>query len=121
MIVFCGAAILFPCILLVAPLYIRYELYKDVAYNLGESDLVTVDKPISTLWCAGQDLKMNATFHAYLLDEQPKISEDLQQIEMHKHMQLADDSLEYWGFFLLQGSKVTLSVCSRLLKYNLSL
>jgi len=56
---------------------------------------------------------MNATFHAYLLSEKPQISEDLKQIEMKKHMQLADDTLEYWGFFLLQGSKVTLSVCSR--------
>jgi hypothetical protein len=56
---------------------------------------------------------MNATFHAYLLDEQPEISEDQQLFEMDKHMQLADDSLEYWGFFLLQGSKVILSVCSR--------
>lgn len=82
-------------------------------YNLGESDLVTVDKPISTFWCEGQDLWMNATFHAYLLDEEPTISEDLEHFEMDKHIQLADDSLEYWGFFLLQGSKVILSVCSR--------
>lgn len=110
---FCLMTIVLPCLLLIAPLYIRYQIFSDVIYTLGESDLVTVDKPISTLWCEKQDLWMNATFHAYLLDEQPKISEDLQFFEMDKHMQLADDSLEYWGFFLLQGSKVILSVCSR--------
>ncbi|ODN05214.1 hypothetical protein Ocin01_01469 [Orchesella cincta] len=110
---FCLMTIILPCLLLIAPLYIRYQVFSDVLYTLGESDLVTVDRPISTFWCEKQDLWMNATFHAYLLDEQPQISEDLQLFEMDKHMQLADDSLEYWGFFLLQGSKVILSVCSR--------
>ncbi|XP_035706394.1 uncharacterized protein LOC110846853 isoform X2 [Folsomia candida] len=112
-IVFCLVTIILPCCLLIAPLYIRYNVFKDVIYNLGESDLIMVEKPISTFWCEGHDLWMNATFHAYLLDEQPEISEDLQLFEMDKHLQLADDSLEYWGFFLLQGSKVILSVCSR--------
>ncbi len=49
---------------------------------------MTVEKPISTFWCEGHDLWMNATFHAYLLDQQPEISEDLQLFEMDKHVKL---------------------------------
>jgi hypothetical protein len=55
-IVFCLVTIILPCLLLVAPLYIRYHLFRDVAYNLGESDLITVDRPISTFWCEGHEL-----------------------------------------------------------------
>jgi hypothetical protein len=41
----------------------------------------------------------------FYVDEQHYVSEDQQLFEMDKHMQRVDDSLEYQGFFLLQGPK----------------
>ena len=68
---------------------------------------------MSTIWCEGQNLKMNGSFNAYLLRERPKIDRYRHHISMHRKMILEDDIKEYWGFYLLRGSSVRLSVCSR--------
>lgn len=56
---------------------------------------------------------MNTTFNAYQLDNKPEISNIRKHIRLKKSMILPDDTLEYWGFFLPNGSIVRLSVCSR--------
>lgn len=56
---------------------------------------------------------MNTSFNAYQLDSKPEISSIRKQIRLKKSMRLPDDTLEYWGFFLLKGSTVKLSVCSK--------
>jgi hypothetical protein len=34
-------------------------------------------------------------------------------VSMTRHLELKDDMKEYWAFYLLQGSSVTVSTCVR--------
>lgn len=65
------------------------------------------------MWCEGQELRMNGSFNAYLLHERPKLQRYRQHVTMRRKMMLQDDIKEYWGFYLLRGSFVKLSVCAR--------
>lgn len=56
---------------------------------------------------------MNGSFNAYLLSERPQLQRYRQHVKMRRKMMLQDDIKEYWGFYLLRGSFVRLSVCSR--------
>lgn len=56
---------------------------------------------------------MNGSFNAYLLKEKPKLKRWKQHVTMNRQMMLQDDIKEFWGFYLLRGSIVKLSVCSR--------
>jgi len=56
---------------------------------------------------------MNGSFNAYLLSERPKTRDTRSKYEISHQLRLMDDVKEYWGFFLHEGSKVTLSSCAR--------
>ena len=68
---------------------------------------------MSTFWCEGQDIKMNSSFNAYLLEKRPRLKRYRHHVKMERRMMLEDDVKEYWGFYLLKGSVAKLSVCSR--------
>ena len=60
---------------------------------------------VSTIWCRAQTLRMNSTFHAYLLPEKPRLLRRKQKVNMErKIIDLEDDMKEYWGFYLLANS-----------------
>lgn len=61
----------------------------------------------------GHTLRMNSTFNAFLTSQRPERTSKRKHISLQKSMSLLDDSLEYWGFYLLKGATVALSVCSR--------
>uniref|UniRef100_A0A1B0GE67 E3 ubiquitin-protein ligase APD1-4 N-terminal domain-containing protein n=1 Tax=Glossina morsitans morsitans TaxID=37546 RepID=A0A1B0GE67_GLOMM len=48
-----------------------------------------------------------------LLRSKPEISTNRKHIRLKKSMTLPDDTLEYWGFYLLKGALVHLKFCSR--------
>uniref|UniRef100_A0A7G3AFL1 Uncharacterized protein n=2 Tax=Lutzomyia longipalpis TaxID=7200 RepID=A0A7G3AFL1_LUTLO len=105
---------LLPSILIVLPLYLRHSKYADVVYSLAESDIVEIKEGISSIFCEQHVLRMNASFHAVQLSHSPEISKKRRKhIRLKKSMTLPDDTLEYWGFFLLKGATVALKVCSR--------
>ena len=56
---------------------------------------------------------MNSSFSAYQINHMPDLSENRKHIRLKKVMQLPDDTLEYWGFYLMNGATVELKVCSR--------
>ncbi|XP_047362397.1 protein PFC0760c isoform X2 [Vespa velutina] len=56
---------------------------------------------------------MNATFNAFQMSHRPEIASYKKHIRLKKSMNLPDDTFEYWGFYLLKGATVLLSVCSR--------
>lgn len=112
-IIFCLLTAVLPTILLIIPLYLRHNLFADVVYPVAESDILEIGGGISTVFCQDHTLKMNTSFNAYQLDSRPEISSIRKQIRLKKSMRLPDDTLEYWGFFLLKGSTVKLSVCSK--------
>lgn len=109
----CVLSVIFPGLLLGIPLYMRYNVYIQQVYPVGMSDIRIIDARISTMWCQRQVVWSNTTFNAYLLSEQPKIQTDLVKVSMTRHLVLEDDMKEYWGFYLLQGSTVTVSTCVR--------
>ena len=56
---------------------------------------------------------MNISFDAYLMRHQPTVTHGVQKLSMVRHFEVDDDTKEYWGFYLLKGSEVTVSSCAR--------
>lgn len=56
---------------------------------------------------------MNETFSAYQVNKRPEKTSLRKHERLIKSMTLPDDTLEYWGFYLLEGATVIISVCSR--------
>ncbi|KAL0279340.1 UNVERIFIED_CONTAM: hypothetical protein PYX00_000925 [Menopon gallinae] len=109
----CLLSILLPGLLIAGPLYLRYRVFSEQIYPLGMSDMRLVDNKISTTWCQSQLVKSNATFSAYLLPEEPQTKPNPVHVSMIRYLNLEDDMKEYWGFYLLKGSSVTVSTCCR--------
>lgn len=72
-----------------------------------------IDNRVSTTWCQNQLVKSNTTFNAFLMAKTPTVSKERIRVEMTRHLKLSDDMKEYWGFYLLKGSKVTVTTCAR--------
>lgn len=111
---FCCLVAIIPTILIICPLYLKHEVFKDEIYSVAESDVLEVRKGISSIFCEEHVLKMNTTFSAFQLHKMPIESKTRKHIRLKKSMILPDDTLEYWGFYLGQGSTVELKVCSLL-------
>ncbi|XP_012246151.1 uncharacterized protein LOC105681374 isoform X1 [Bombus impatiens] len=111
--VFCTLTIILPILLLATPLYLRHNFYADVTYAVMNSDILEITDGISTIFCSAHILRMNRTFNAFQMSHKPEITSYKKHIRLKKSMVLPDDTLEYWGFYLLGGSSVALSVCSR--------
>lgn len=111
--VFCISVAVLPIVFIIIPLYLRHISYADVAYAVTESDIMEINDGISTIFCSEHSLKMNSTFNAFQMAHRPEITSKRKHIRLKKSMSLPDDTLEYWGFYLLKGATVSLSVCSR--------
>ena len=75
---------------------------------------------VSTFWCEKQQLTLETflvdhqpRFNVYKLQTRPKIKQLPEEVTMVRDMMLQDDIKEYWGFYLIKGSTVKLSVCAR--------
>uniref|UniRef100_A0A1B6DZJ1 E3 ubiquitin-protein ligase APD1-4 middle domain-containing protein n=1 Tax=Clastoptera arizonana TaxID=38151 RepID=A0A1B6DZJ1_9HEMI len=109
----CVLSIVFPGLLLGVPLYMRYNVYTQQFYPIGMSDIRLLDSRISTVWCQKQVVWSNATYNAYLLSDRPEILAETKHVSMTRQLVLDDDMKEYWGFYLLKGSTITVSACVR--------
>lgn len=111
----CILGIAIPMALVSVPLYLRYHVYASQWYPFAVSDMRLLDKRISTVWCQSQVVRVNdnATFNAFLLPEQPSVAPTQKPVSMVREIFLEDDMKEYWGFYLLAGSTVTVSTCVR--------
>lgn len=56
---------------------------------------------------------MNGSFTSYLTKGKPDVRPERRTYVMLHHMKARDDVKEYWGFYLLRGSTVTISTCAR--------
>ncbi|XP_071454091.1 uncharacterized protein [Hetaerina americana] len=112
-ITFCLLTAVLPTVLLVIPLYLRHSVYADVSYEVTESDVLEMVEGISSVFCQEHSLRMNSTFSAFKLNGDPTLSPKRRRVRMKKSMALPDDTLEYWGFYLLKGSTIVVTVCSR--------
>uniref|UniRef100_A0A182PFI4 E3 ubiquitin-protein ligase APD1-4 middle domain-containing protein n=1 Tax=Anopheles epiroticus TaxID=199890 RepID=A0A182PFI4_9DIPT len=112
-IAFCILTAILPASLIILPLYLRHTVFADVVYPIAESDIIEIRDGISSVFCQKHTLQMNSTFNAFQLDHEPEVSKNRKHIRLKKSMSLPDDTLEYWGFYLLKGATVALKVCSR--------
>lgn len=112
-ITFCLLTTVLPSILIVLPLYLRNIRYADVMYKISDSDVIQIHKGQSSVFCEKHSLKMNTTFSAFQMKGTPELSNKRKHIRLKKSMTLPDDTLEYWGFYLLKGAAVELKACSR--------
>ncbi|EDV94065.1 GH25122 [Drosophila grimshawi] len=83
--VFCIMIVILPAMLIIMPLYMRKTIFADVVYPVAESDIIEIRDGISSIFSH----------------------------KAQESMTLPDDTLEYWGFFLLNGARVSLKFCSR--------
>ncbi|KAH8293224.1 hypothetical protein KR018_000530 [Drosophila ironensis] len=111
--IFCLMIVILPAILIIMPLHLRKTVFADVVYPMAESDIIEIRAGISSVFCSKHTLKMNSNFNAFQLRNKPEISTNRKHIRLKKSMTLPDDTLEYWGFFLLAGAKVRVKFCSR--------
>ncbi|XP_067205465.1 uncharacterized protein [Linepithema humile] len=109
----CLLGMLLPSMLVAGPLYLRYRVYSEQLYPLTMSDQRLIDAKISTTWCQSQLVKVNTTFNAYLMSNEPVVKKETMPVSMTRHLVMEDDMKEYWGFYLLSGSSVTVSTCVR--------
>lgn len=91
----------------------RKIIFADVIYEVAESDIIEIKDGISSIFCEKHSLKMDISFNAFQITDKPTISTNKKHIRLKKSMTLPDDTLEYWGFYLLKGAHVTLKFCSR--------
>ncbi|KAL9876787.1 uncharacterized protein ACN2A1_013373 isoform 1-T1 [Glossina fuscipes fuscipes] len=111
--VFCILIVILPASLIIIPLYLRRIVFADVTYPVAESDIIEIRDGISSIFCEQHSLRMNSNFNAFQLSSKPEISTNRKHIRLKKSMTLPDDTLEYWGFYLLKGALVHLKFCSR--------
>lgn len=109
----CVLCIVLPGLLIGVPLYLKHHIFAFQMYPVGMSDMRLIDSKVSTTWCQRQLVKSNATFNAFLMPGQPQMANERQAVSMTRHLDLSDDMKEYWGFYLLKGSTVTVSTCAR--------
>ncbi|XP_063547122.1 uncharacterized protein LOC134754711 isoform X2 [Cydia strobilella] len=89
----------------------RYRVFQAQMYPMSMTDMRLIDSKISPTWCQRQVVKSNTTFNAFVMPGHPEISEELVPVSMTRELELEDDMKEYWGFYLLKGSTVTVSAC----------
>jgi hypothetical protein len=109
---FCCLSAVLPALLIICPLYLKHQVFRDHVYNVTESDILEVRDGISTIFCQEHALKMSTSFSAFQLHRMPNQAKARKPIRLKKSMILPDDTLEYWGFYLLKGATVELKVCS---------
>lgn len=109
----CVFALLLPAVLITIPLYVRLVLYPPAHYPMMPTDQRLLARHASSFWCQAQTTHMNGSFTSYLTKGKPEVRPERRTYVMLNHMKARDDVKEYWGFYLLQGSTVTISSCAR--------
>ena len=92
-IVFCILIVILPATLIIIPLYLRHNVFRDVIYKVAESDILEIRDGISSIFCENHSLKMNSSFNAFQLTDKPEISTNRKHIRLKKSMVLPDDTL----------------------------
>lgn len=100
-----------PTILIITPLYLRHYVFGNVTYPVAETDVMAIQDGVSSIFCDSLILTMGSSFNAFQMVGKPKIGKR-KHIRLKKSMALPDDTIEYWGFYLLKGARVTLKVCA---------
>ena len=67
---------------------------------------------LSSVFCYAVTIRSDDNITAYLLDKQPAINSTTRRyLSSPKHTSIAHDKYEYWGYYLLAGSSITVHSC----------
>ncbi|XP_046572968.1 uncharacterized protein LOC124281002 isoform X2 [Haliotis rubra] len=81
--------------------------------DIAPTDMRSVDRKISTLFCDSLTLDSNSEFSAYLFDTQPYVDPDrLQNYYQRESIYIVNGDYNYWKFYLLEGSVINVMSCS---------
>ncbi|KAG7158859.1 hypothetical protein Hamer_G006226 [Homarus americanus] len=109
----CLCSLVLPAVLITIPLYVRLVLYPPGHYPMMPTDQRLLSRHVSSLWCQAQTTHMDGNFNGYLLKGAPSKDSQRRTHVMLNKLVLKDDVKEYWGFYFLKGSTITISLCSR--------
>ncbi|ODN06198.1 hypothetical protein Ocin01_00491 [Orchesella cincta] len=110
---FCTLAIVFPALLISVPLLMRFVLYGSSLHYLSASDMKMVDQRISTIWCQAETVRINTSFTVYVTEGEPSVVETPTPLSVERNLIIPADHKEYWGFYLLKGSRFKIRTCAR--------
>ncbi|XP_066975169.1 uncharacterized protein [Macrobrachium rosenbergii] len=102
-----------PTVLISLPLYARYHLYHARHLPMTETDTRALNHAVSSFWCQGQRVTSNGTLDAFLVAGSPRVQRKRRHVSLKRNLTLRHDDIEYWGVYLLEGSKFSLSSCAR--------
>lgn len=109
----CVFVLVLPAALITIPLYVRLVLYPPAHYPMMPTDQRLLSGHVSSFWCQAQYTHMNGSFDAYHAAGDPLVSDTRRSHIMLQNLKLKDDIKEYWGFYFLKGTTVTLSTCAK--------
>ncbi|XP_063604213.1 uncharacterized protein LOC134779835 isoform X1 [Penaeus indicus] len=109
----CVFVLVLPTVLITIPLYVRLVLYPPAHYPMMPTDQRLLSGHVSSFWCQAQSTHMNGSFNAYHAAGSPQVSDTRRTHVMLQNLKLKDDIKEYWGFYFLKGTTVTLSTCAK--------
>ena len=89
--------------------------YGKRSMNTSLSDMRQIRSGLSPRFCTGVKVTSSSyPLSVYMLSDKPVIqSKNLTSRSYHEYAALEANTYEYWGFYLLKGSYVTISACSK--------
>ncbi|XP_064615615.1 uncharacterized protein LOC135479648 [Liolophura sinensis] len=94
-------------------LIVGLGIYGEKSFPAAFTDMRMLTQGFSTFMCNSVKLTSSHPMSVYLMPEVPQIDTSIRETyNMSSSMYLSGESYEYWGFYLLQGSKVTVYSCS---------
>ena len=100
---------------LIIGLAVGLGTYGKRSMDTSSSDMRQIRSGLSPRFCTGVKVTSSSyPLSVYMLPEKPVIqSKNLTSHSYHKYAALEANTYEYWGFYLLKGSYVTISACSK--------
>lgn len=94
-------------------LIVGLGIYGEKSFPVAFTDMRILSEGYSTFMCNSVKLTSSYRMNVYLMPDVPQIDTSIRETyNMSSSMYLSGESYEYWGFYLLQGSKVTVYSCS---------
>lgn len=114
-------AIFLATVFFTVPLVLKFHVYRPETKHVATGDAIQVHGRISSTWCQAVELSSESKFQSFLYHSEPQVNEDdAHRTVVSQQMVLPNKGQKYWGFHLLQGTKVNISACVRLLGGDLT-
>ncbi|XP_033760505.1 uncharacterized protein LOC117342453 [Pecten maximus] len=79
---------------------------------VSPSDMIMMKRGIDPTFCGSVSVRTTLPVNTYLLPKAPQIASDRVNYSFNKTTSISDDRYEYWGFYLIAGSDITVLTCA---------